>query len=889
MTDTHWLCPSCFKSKATDLQECPHCSFKESKVPADLYLRYRTEIDDRFITGRILGKGTRSVIYLAQEKTTGELYALKEYFPRKMAQRRTNGYVSPLAERRQQFAEGVQVFQEEWELLKGLDHPSIVKCHEALETNGTAYLVMDFYGFETLEAFCQGEKQSVSESDAVKLMLPILNALEVIHGEGLLHCDVNPSNILLPPQKPAVLVDFGSAQLQDGHRPISRPLTFTAGYSAPEQHNKQTNRYRSWTDVYACAATLYRLTTGRIPPPAPARTPDDPFEPLKTKIPSISDNFSRAITRGLSLNPDARPSTVQEFRGLLGSNANASSIVTVVHPGLETTWADRAKQRVVGLAPLAILLLALLSVLYFVLRPIDDRSIYWRPTSPSSVVWPKDFYVLRDVSSSIRNQSEYDLVEEFLINSIRLGDEADESADFTGYAHFAAWVRSGLPNEQSTLHAAARGDNIKGIKARLMASRPPEGFLDSTHFGTLFEVVNSVVSRGEGIAPGQARESVVAVITDGRPDIEGNKPTCADLASHDRFFDQLTEEKLVNLLKSRVHILMLLIGGYPDCTETNHREWERLKREIAPKIAPYQGRIDILSLDGYQDDHENLRDLILRTLRRDPYVSVRPAYTRLEDDQRWRLETLRKFDVDFVFQIHMVKEVALRVPQVDLLNEEREVVARLNAGKEGELDVSSPSALRNGASRQQGLHLEFVGQPELHAQERYWISPVVIAQDRTSGKDVRVVVEAPLLAERSLDTRKAEVKVQRLKALGWVSLVVAAAFTAALWFFWKIGKRESWLKVRSFLKMVLIRPLRFWLVGFLALSLILLIIGWKYISFSWALCGLLVAMIVLLSLRNVELISRRDREQISRVDILVSCFDAILVPLISILLALLSS
>lgn len=879
-----WACPSCFNLKPKEIQDCPHCHFKEDQLPNWLYLPYRSTVANRFLSGRILGKGAYSVIYLVQELDTHAPYVLKEYFPRKVGQRRPDGYVLPRTGFGSSFIEGFETFREERDILSEFDHESIVRCYEAIEANGTIYLLLDFYGFNNLELICR-QQSKLGEHKAMELMSPVLGALETIHATGLLHCDVNPSNILNPEQGPPVLLDFGSAQFQDGERSLRRPLTVTYGYSAPEQHSQKTNLYRPWTDVYSCAATLYRLTTGKAPPPASARVLNDTLESPRRIVPSLSDEFSRAVMQGLCLNPDARPATAEEFRGLLGDGGGVSPIYTVRNPGPETSRAEEVRQRLVGYIPSMLLLAVVLSALYLVLRPIKITPGFSHLTGPTSTVRPTDFYILRDASSSIE-QTHYDLIEAILLDGMRLEDETDGSADFTAYAHFAAWVTSGAPKEKWSLQAAARGNNIERIRAKLQLAKLPANFSSKTDFARLFEsAISALQARKVGSIGDDIRESVVAVITDGMPDQEGNRPSCIDLALQNQFFNDRTEKAFLSLSRSGANIVVLLIGGIPECMQTIESEWIRLKQKALPA---FQGKIAIVSLDGYAGDRERMKELIQGAIRRNPYISVRPSNAYLSDDQRRWFDTTEDFYTDFVFQPHLVNGVDIQISAVEVLNEKKEIIATLDVINGGVLYITSPGGPRNGSPHIQTLRIGFAGHFKPNPREKYWLSPEVTAHYHNPLKSLPIVLEGQQLAELSLGARKAEIQIQRLEHLAWISGMVAVAFSTSLASFWRIGKKQKWMSLRRVLKSVFIRPLRFWLLGFLALSSILLIAGGKYLSSGWMLWGIIAVIFLLLHIRHSELIMKQNREQISRAEIIVSCFDAILVPLISVLLTLVS-
>ena len=129
------------------------------------------------------------------------------------------------------------------------------RCYRFWEENGTAYMVMPY---------CQG----VDARDARRRMAhppdeawirsvstPLLDALELLHRDGVYHRDIAPDNILLPPDGPPVLLDFGAARRVIGDRTQSLTAILKPSYAPIEQYAEMTQlRQGPWTDLYALGA-----------------------------------------------------------------------------------------------------------------------------------------------------------------------------------------------------------------------------------------------------------------------------------------------------------------------------------------------------------------------------------------------------------------------------------------------------------------------------------------------------------------------------------------------------------------------------------------------------------------------------------------------------------
>src|SRR5205823_3268058 len=119
----------------------------------------------------------------------------------------------PLTEgEKEMFSRGLLDFIEEGRRLLKCRHPNVVEVEDFFEEHGTAYLVMEYVDGETVGEHLK--KGALDGPQLVKLMLPVLDALKVVHNNGLLHRDLTPNNIILRGGDLAspVLIDFGAAR-----------------------------------------------------------------------------------------------------------------------------------------------------------------------------------------------------------------------------------------------------------------------------------------------------------------------------------------------------------------------------------------------------------------------------------------------------------------------------------------------------------------------------------------------------------------------------------------------------------------------------------------------------------------------------------------------------
>ncbi len=277
----------------------------------------------------LLGQGSFGITYRARDTQLGREVAIKEYLPSSLAVRRGGSTVLPRStEVADDFTWGRDRFVAEGRTLASLhEAPAIVRVHDFLEANGTAYLVMELLRGETLERrIRQSGPLSPDEIDAI--LWPLLDGLEQVHAEGFLHRDIKPANILLNSAGKPTLIDFGASRVAMAGRTTAMTAVFTPGYAAAEQF--ASAKQGPWTDIYGLAATIYHAVAGKPPPSAFDRMLDDACEPLAGLRPA---GFARGllvgIDAGLAVRANERPQSIAGWRPILRQES-ADTDATVV-------------------------------------------------------------------------------------------------------------------------------------------------------------------------------------------------------------------------------------------------------------------------------------------------------------------------------------------------------------------------------------------------------------------------------------------------------------------------------------------------------------------------------------------------------------------------------
>ncbi|MDQ6835392.1 MAG: serine/threonine protein kinase, partial [Actinomycetota bacterium] len=259
---------------------------------------------DRYRLHRRLGTGAFATVWLARDERLERDVAVK-ILPRERV----------LGGR----------FEREARAAARLSHPGIVTLYEASVDDEGAYLVSELVRGRTLESTLQDGQ--LSDQDVLRVGIVLCDALEHAHGQGVVHRDVKPSNILMPDQPTASqlakLTDFGVARVVGGDS-LTRTgdVIGTLAYMAPEQ--AEGLEAGPPADLYAVALVLYEALTGVNPVRAPTgasrpRRLGTYLPPLRRQRRELPRELGQAIDMALRPRPRERGRIGDLRRGLIAS------------------------------------------------------------------------------------------------------------------------------------------------------------------------------------------------------------------------------------------------------------------------------------------------------------------------------------------------------------------------------------------------------------------------------------------------------------------------------------------------------------------------------------------------------------------------------------------
>jgi predicted Ser/Thr protein kinase len=265
-------------------------------------------VEDRYRVVRQLGQGGMGAVYQAWDTRLNRPIALKEMRPQAGLDAAT------LAQLRQQF-------QQEAQILATLTHPNLVRVTDYFSWSGNEYLVMDFVEGESLAQRIRHEG-AMPETQVLHCAEQLLDALGYCHGQGVLHRDLKPQNIIITPEGRAILVDFGLVKLWDPRDPRTRTAMRGMGtpeYAPPEQYDVGAGHTDPRSDIYGLGATLYHMLTGQLPPTATQRmaSPSSFLTPRRVNS-AISPAVEAIVLKALEIQMDRRFRTTDEMAQALG-------------------------------------------------------------------------------------------------------------------------------------------------------------------------------------------------------------------------------------------------------------------------------------------------------------------------------------------------------------------------------------------------------------------------------------------------------------------------------------------------------------------------------------------------------------------------------------------
>ncbi len=313
------LCLGCMEEYDESFDVCPHCGYLNGTPPKEAYhITPGVVIAGRYTIGRVLGSGGFGITYMGYDNLLQQKVAIKEYLPTEFATRMPSQNQVTIygGEQEEQFKAGMaKTLEEAQRLAKFQDEPGICHVYDFFEENNTAYIVMEFLDGETLKDRLKREgKMTVEES--LPIIFSVLSALKVVHAEGIIHRDIAPDNIYLLKTGEVKLLDFGASRHATTTHSKSLTVIVKFGYAPVEQY-QSNGKQGPWTDIYALAATFYKMITGVRPQEATERRVKDELKEPSKRGAVINKNTENALMNALNIKIEDRTQSAEEFEQAL--------------------------------------------------------------------------------------------------------------------------------------------------------------------------------------------------------------------------------------------------------------------------------------------------------------------------------------------------------------------------------------------------------------------------------------------------------------------------------------------------------------------------------------------------------------------------------------------
>ena len=357
-------CMGCMSTYEAIDEMCPFCGYIEGTPAKEAYhIKPGSLLYDRYTVGRAIGFGGFGITYIAWDNKLMQKVAIKEYMPSEYATRVPGNLTVTVydGERYTEFMTGLQKFLDEAQrLAKFQNVPGIVRILDCFSENLTAYIVMEYLDGMTLKQYLAEHGGKLPYEEAVEFILPVLAALQAVHKEGIIHRDISPDNIFITEDGEVKLLDFGAARYASTGYSKSLSVILKPGYAPAEQYLSHGEQ-GPWSDVYATAATLYRMITGVVPEEALERKEKDSLKAPSALGAKLPKNAEKAILNALNVRVENRTASAEEFEAQLLSTAN---VIRVTEKGEKRfnakmpLWMRASLIAAAGLAAVCIVLFA---------------------------------------------------------------------------------------------------------------------------------------------------------------------------------------------------------------------------------------------------------------------------------------------------------------------------------------------------------------------------------------------------------------------------------------------------------------------------------------------------------------------------------------------------
>lgn len=308
------LCYGCFEKK-NNPGPCLKCGYDAAthKEKFPYALKPGTVLNGQYIIGRVVDIDTAGIIYAAREVQSGQRLEIKEFMNTDLALRETSGQIVPLDGRQELFEESRAEFIKEAKTVAGFGRmENVIHVQDVFEANGTACFAMEHVDGCCLTEYVRVMGGKLTEASAKRILLPIMDAMDKLHGAGLIHTNISPYSIIVGADGISRLTAFGDAVRRMGEKLPCYGNLLISPFAAVEIYSMRSGK-GPFSDVYSMAATFYYAVTGIKPPNAIDRLMSDELIMPAALDVKLSFSARQTLLKGLELRAGKRCQTMAEL------------------------------------------------------------------------------------------------------------------------------------------------------------------------------------------------------------------------------------------------------------------------------------------------------------------------------------------------------------------------------------------------------------------------------------------------------------------------------------------------------------------------------------------------------------------------------------------------
>lgn len=298
------LCPGCM-NEVGENEACPYCGFDLKSEQVAPFLPYGTVLAGKYVVGDILEQNSEGITYLGLDTITNNCVRIREFFPENITERAVGeSKISVIDEKAHSFYIYKKDFLELWHKLMRLRSiESLITVLDVFEANDTAYAVAEADGSQTLTEFIIENGGKLKWSDISSKLYPVMETLEILNNEGIIHGAVSPDTLFLCSNGQFKPWGFGIEAIRKADGELKADLR--PGYAALEQY-KTYGKLTPATDVYGYISVLYKCVTGHMPLDSEVREQEDTLSIPASCARELPDFILAAFIGGLQVKPEDR-------------------------------------------------------------------------------------------------------------------------------------------------------------------------------------------------------------------------------------------------------------------------------------------------------------------------------------------------------------------------------------------------------------------------------------------------------------------------------------------------------------------------------------------------------------------------------------------------------